>query len=439
MTTGLDMQFDVGLAQRLSPALVAFTQLLALSPAELEAAVEAELAANPALDRADSRGCRRCGLPSHHALCRRCGSGGVTAPDDGIMRLACTQTVAERLLHDAAPMLAEADRSIAEHVAGSLDRHGFLTASPEEIAGTLGLPPVRVREVLGKLQRAWPVGVAARDVRECLLAQLDALDAEGDGDPLARTIVDHHLPELARGAYGRIAAETGASRESVLRARDAIRRRLHPYPAIEADHPAPVRAPVAPDIAFHISEDDPEAIAVVLVEPLRVRPVVNPLWAELANGEGALGSTARAQVRARVRDAEAFIRRLERRWDTSVLVGRAIAERQRAYIQTADPRRLGPLTRAEVAAAVGLHESTVSRAVAGRHALLPTGRVVSMATFFRREAGVQAVLRDLVAHERRPYTDAELAGRLAALGHHVARRTVAKYRDRLGILPAPLR
>ena len=434
------MQVDPGLAQRLSPALVAFAQLLALSPAQLEAAVEAEVASNPALERAEARACPGCGLPLPGPDCRACRQRGEAPSEDRLARFPAGPGLGERLLRDAAPVLADGDGAVAEYIVGSLDDRGFLTEPPEDIARALGQPPARVRDVLGVLREAWPVGVGTRDVRECLLAQFDALEAAGEAHPLARAIVAGHLLQLARGAYGEIAAEIGATRTDVLAARDVIRCRLQPYPALDADGPRAGRAAVAPDFGFLAFDDDPESLDVVLFEPLRIRAVISPLWAALARGQGAaLGPGERERVQARVRSARAFLDRLEERWRATLSVARLVAERQHAYIRSGDQRALHPLTRAEVASALGVHESTVGRAVAGRHVLLPSGRVVPFALFFRPSLRLQAALAEIVAHEARPLSDAELAGRLYALGFRVARRTVAKHRDRLGILPVGLR
>jgi RNA polymerase sigma-54 factor len=114
------------------------------------------------------------------------------------------------------------------------------------------------------------------------------------------------------------------------------------------------------------------------------------------------------------------------------------AREQRAFVLHG-PAALLPLTRAQVATAIGVHESTVSRAVAGRSALLPCGRVVELKAFFCASLCAHEALRELVAREQRPLSDDELAAALSAGGHPVARRTVAKYRSVLGIPPSARR
>jgi RNA polymerase sigma-54 factor len=115
-----------------------------------------------------------------------------------------------------------------------------------------------------------------------------------------------------------------------------------------------------------------------------------------------------------------------------------VATQQRAFILGGDGD-LRPLTRAQIAKALGVHESTISRAVAGKSAALPNGRIVPLAKFFDRSLSVRDRVRVLVEAETRPMTDDDIAGALASQGIHVARRTVAKYRNMLGILPANVR
>jgi len=145
-----------------------------------------------------------------------------------------------------------------------------------------------------------------------------------------------------------------------------------------------------------------------------------------------------SQVRALIRRADGFLAQLERRWHTLRRIGAYLADRQRDFLQRG-PSSMAALTRAETARALGVSESTVSRAVAGKFALLPGGAVVPLADFFDCSLQVRTELRAIITGEERPLSDSELAELLRRRGYSIARRTVAKYRDRLGILPAGLR
>jgi RNA polymerase sigma-54 factor len=407
-----DLGLEAGLAQRQSPALMAFAHTLALSPAEVDEAVAAEIDANPALERVDSAR-----------------TGGARTPC-----LPAPRPFREGLAIDAVAALAPADHAVAEAIVGSLDDRGLLDSSHEEVARVARVPERRVAAVLRALRDVWPPGVGARSARECLLWQIETLEERGEAGGLVRALVTEHLDLLARGAYAEIAGRTGATRAEVVAARDLIRERLRPFPALQLDDAG--RDAVRPDVVFAIREG---RVTAELVEPRRVRLRIDPLWSALAHGERGVGAQEQAAAQARVERARTFLARLEQRWTTMLAVARRVAERQEAAIRCDDPRCQRPLTRAELAGDLGVHESTVSRAVAGRHALLPSRRLVALSEFFVTSRSVRAVLGDLVAGEQRPLSDAELRERLAQRGFVLARRTVAKHRERLGILPAGLR
>ncbi len=146
----------------------------------------------------------------------------------------------------------------------------------------------------------------------------------------------------------------------------------------------------------------------------------------------------REHVRVYVSRAQAFRARIQQRWRTLERVAAAAVERQKEFLRGA-AAPLVPLTRADLAADLGIHESTVCRAVARKAIALPSGRVVPFATLFDASLPVSSALRDLIAREEHALSDAELARRLQRRGFHVARRTVAKYRRRIGVANSAVR
>jgi len=425
------------LTVRPSPALVAATALLGLPSLELERAVERELDENPALERVEGAACAGCGRPLAGAGCRSCDrprplsappAGGAGGPDG----TACEPTAAEALLREVGPLLGPGDRPVALYLLGSLDARGFLDTTVEEAAAALAVEPGRVAAVLGHLQAAGPAGAAARDLRECLLLQLDRCPDGGPAAALARRVVAEHLALLGRGQHGELARRLGVARADVLAARDFIRARLHPAPGL-ALGPATPALPLLPDIAVR---ERGRGFEVELVERERFRLVVSPAYEQAAAVP--LPPHQREAVRRQLLAAREFIDRLERRWRTMASVAEVAVARQREFVRRG-VRHLVPLTRAEVAASLGVHESTVSRAVAGRNVLLPSGRIIPFAGFFDRSGAPQDALAGLLASEERPRSDAELAEELGRLGFALARRTVAKYRERLGVLPSAQR
>jgi RNA polymerase sigma-54 factor len=418
---------------RASPELIAYAGLLALPAIELEQAVEQELALNPALERIDARVCPFCGEALAGARCLLCAWPRRLAPFEPPRDAApaADPSPADALLSDVRPFVADADAPILDHLVGSLDERGFLDAGPEEVAARLEVPRAHVDTLLGVLRQHGPPGFAATSLQECLLLQLDRID----GEPrvaLAREVVAGHLERLASGRWHAIAEALGVSRDEVAATAEFIRTRLRPSASLDIPEHAATVPPALPDVIVREREDGSGDLAIELVEPRRLRVVVAPAYIE-ADGRR-LDAETRAQIEEQLAQARAFVHRLDRRWRTMRAVAEAVVARQREFVLHG-PRFIAPLTRAEVAAELGVHESTVSRATTGRYVLLPSRRVVPFSCFFDAAQGPCAAISQLVAEEESPRSDADLAAELAQLGFAVARRTVAKYRDRLGIPP----
>lgn len=212
-------------------------------------------------------------------------------------------------------------------------------------------------------------------------------------------------------------------------ARDFIRTRLRPWAAL--DDPAPAVTVAATDLVVRFAGDGTDELEVEIVGDPASRLRVDPLWARLAEGP-VLPAPQRRTVREHARQARSFLAALQERADTLRRIAGYAAGRQRRYLREGAAAHL-PLTRAEVADALNLHESTVSRAVSGKRLRLPDGRVVPFSALFGATGSVHTVLKAVIAAEQRPLSDADLAAELHRRGHPVARRTVAKYRRELGI------
>jgi RNA polymerase sigma-54 factor len=427
------------LAMRPSRVLVAAMELLALTTLEVEQLVDRELAVNPALERREPSRCPLCGAELTGERCAACVPERYhAAPSSPELGLQAEPTLAETLRTEVHLQLAPRDHPIAEYVPGCLDEHGFIDGAVDDVAGTLGVERDRVAAVVQAIQLAGPPGVGARDVRECLLLQLAADSAcDARQRDLAREIVAHNFDALGRGRYGAIARELHVERREVLAARDLIRARLRPYPTLPAPEAWTRSQPiVAPEIVVHERGGRRGAFSVELLEPRRLGLVISPSYERV--DRATLAPDERAQLEAHVTRARSFVHRLDRRWMTIQAVAELIVERQSEFLLRG-PRALEPMTRGQVAESLGFHESTVSRAVAGRHALLPSRRVVALAAFFDAAAGPRDALAHVVWAESRALSDSELAVELGRAGFPIARRTVAKYRDQLGIPAQSLR
>jgi RNA polymerase sigma-54 factor len=407
---------------RPSAALVAYAQLLSVTAHDMEQLVERELGDNPALERAE---------PAPGAAL----PGTVVAPVQNDP--ADEPGLLAELARDARATLPRSDHAALDLLLGSIDDRGFLTVDLAAITRAVGSSAERVEALHALVRQLAPVGFASRDVRECLDVQLQLLDADPQLVALARRLVAGSLADLAAGRYGTLARQLGVDRALVVAARDLIRRRLRPFPVLDGPLRAGGPAPRAdPDVIIALSADDPAELRIELSEERHLALRVSPAYDAL--DDTAVATQDRTQALQRVQSARTFVRRLHQRWSTMRRIVAYTVSEQRAFVLEG-PAALRPLTRAQVAAALGLHESTVSRAVAGRSALLPCGRVVELKAFYTASLCAQEALRELIAREPRPLSDDELAAMLSAGGHRVARRTVAKYRSLLDIPPSSRR
>ncbi|WP_304454942.1 hypothetical protein [Nocardiopsis sp. YSL2] len=424
------------LEPRCTPEQVAYARLLSLGGAAFESAVAAELDTNPALDRQDAA-CPVCGGVVRGPCCApapryRDGDLGTDRSTGSCEHVPGALPLAEALLRDLAPLVPGHDLPVARYVLAALDEHGILDGTPAEAAEALGVDVGRVEGVVRALRGVTCPGTAASSLREHLLLDLDSLE-DTPLTRLARALVGEAGGALARGGAAAAARALGAEPDDVAAACDLVREHLHPYPVLDADrdHTAPV-VYTAPDVVLSADEG---RVAARVVEADRVLLRVDERFERLAGAPVTPGEALRA--RAAVERARLFLDRVARRWWTMRAVAEAAAAHQRDFVLTGAPMR--PLTRSALADRLGLHESTVGRAVRDRAVRLPSGRTVPFADFFPTAPGLRETLRTIVADEEHPLTDAELAAELERRGHRVARRTVVKYRAQLDIACASRR
>lgn len=460
------------LAQRISPRLIQANHVLELSSMELQTYLQQELQENPALDMTEAMNCPQCGSLMVDGVCHLCARAQNTAsaepasfdPSESYMDggtwtvqgardddfdplslVAAQMTLSERLLADLVPALSRTtDESIAEYLIGNLDDSGFLRCSVSEVCAVLGAPRADVEEVLSRLQALEPVGIGARDLRECLLIQLTYLASQGHSNPVALAMVRDHFAELGEHKYGRIAQALGVSQEEIAEAAHFIREKLNPFPAQQAGvrpRSAPTEIPryMLPDVIIREGQD---GLEVDVVESrrfvLRISLSYQEMWHQVQSKPADFTEKDREHIRHYISRAKMFMANLNQRRQTMQKIGDFLAEHQKEFLLHG-VRHLEPLTRAMVAQYTGMHESTVSRATAGKYVMIPSGKVIPFSDFFTPALNVKDVIKELVEREETPLTDQEIVERLDDQGYHIARRTVAKYRDQLGILPSSLR
>ena len=336
--------------------------------------------------------------------------------------------------------LNEEQRVIAELLIGNIDDYGQLKATIEELAGAANLPAEKISEVLKVIHSFDPPGVGARDLRECLMLQLER---SGQQETLEYLIIRDFMDALGKRRMPEIARGTGRSVEEVQMALARIGQ-LEPRPGrifLNA-----VEQYVAPEVFVTRAGDD---FAVTTndeqIPHLRISNVYKDLMSQ-----GGDNAEVREYIREKIRTGKFFIKSLQQRQQTIANIGREIVKRQREFMDKG-VAHLKPMTMAQVAEVVGVHETTVSRAVSGKFIETPQG-VFEMKYFFT--AGLQtasgtdvsnASVKDMVAeifkneNPAKPLSDQEAVKMLTDKGINIARRTIAKYRDELGILPSNLR
>ena len=336
--------------------------------------------------------------------------------------------------------LSEEDRALAETIIGNIDDYGYLKTSVEDLASTTGLEPARVLETLKVVQTFDPAGVGARDLQECLLIQLERT---GQQETLEYRIVKDFMEALGKRRIPEIARGTGVEVDEVQDALENIAR-LEPRPgrAFLPDNDQYV----LPEVFVHRSGDD--YVVTTNNEHIPHLRISNTYKDLMSQGENS--SEVRNYIREKIRAGKFLIKSLHQRQQTILNIAKEIVKRQREFMEKG-VSCLKPLTMVQVAEVVGVHETTVSRAVSGKYIDTPQG-IFEMKYFFT--AGIQTAsgdgmsntsVKDMIAEifkqedASKPLSDQEVVKMLKEKGIVIARRTVAKYRTELNILPSNLR
>lgn len=326
------------------------------------------------------------------------------------------------------------------HLVGSLDDRGFLTQSAPDVALQTGLPLDAVQEAVRQLKTFEPAGIGAADLAECLLLQLAV---KGRSDSLAARIIREHFALLTRRRIPEIARKLGVHTDDVQEAIEEI----------GALDPAPGRRfaednnrVVVPDVTV---EKDGDEWKIHLNSDYIPRLRISSTYKDLI-AKGSLSKQERDYLRERIRSGKFLINSIDQRQQTIERITREIIKVQLEFFEEG-VSKLRPLTMTQIADVVGVHETTVSRAIANKYVKTPHG-VFEFKFFFtpgyQSESGaavsntsVKDMINDLVAGEdrSRPLSDQEIVVKLEEKGIKIARRTVAKYREELGLLPSNLR
>jgi RNA polymerase sigma-54 factor len=337
--------------------------------------------------------------------------------------------------------LEERERQVAELIVGNIDDRGYLQSGLQELAFSTGIPIEELEPALKVVQTFHPPGVGARDLRECLMLQLER---GGLKDSLEYRILADHMESLGKRRFPDIARHLGISAAEAQRLAGNIAR-LDPRPGgvYESDDSQYVVAEVSV-----VMGDDGEFTVTVNDENLPRLRISNQYKDLLSQAE--TSGEVREYIREKIKAGKFLIKSIHQRQTTILSIAKEIVARQKDFM-IHGVTRLKPLTMVQVAEIVGVHETTVSRAVSGKYMQTPQG-LFEMKYFFTSgvatsegnsvsNTSVKNTLLELVSNESKssPLSDEDLVNRLRERGIVIARRTVAKYRAELNILPSHLR
>ncbi len=330
----------------------------------------------------------------------------------------------------------EVERLVATELIGNLDDDGYLKATLEEIAAAVGAEMPMVERALKKLQDFDPTGVASRTLQECLLKQIEVL---GMGGSLVDKILRRHIDLLENRKYPAIARELGVSLDDVLGAAKIISR-LDPRPGSPFNQEEVHY--ISPDIFVHKVGDE---YMVVLNDEGLPNLRINSFYRNaLIAGPGAIDQKAGEYIQEKLRGAVWLIKSIHQRQRTIYRVTKSIVKFQKDFLDRG-VQYLKPLVLRDVAEDIEMHESTISRVTTNKYVQTPQG-LFELKYFFNSgisttegesiaSESVKSKIREIVGREnlRKPFSDQKIVEILRQHGIEIARRTVTKYREMLGI------
>jgi RNA polymerase sigma-54 factor len=351
------------------------------------------------------------------------------------------ESLQEHLLQQISTLqLSEDDRMLVEFLIGSIDERGYLIGSLDELVEMTGISLEHAEHLLHQVQGMDPAGIGARDLAECLVLQME--DPEGE-QKIAATLITEHTQELADRDVAFMADELGVTEEEVEQAIDTITG-LDPTPGTQFGG-RPIEY-VTPDVTVY--ENEGKLVVEVNDQPIPRLRISTAFKALLS--QKTLTADDKSYIREKMRSASFLIQGIGQRQETLNRVTEEILRVQKDFF-TSEEGTLRPLTMAKVASVIGVHETTVSRALASKYIRTPRG-IFEMKHFFQSgylchdgtsitPDTVKTKIKKLITREDEtaPLTDLDIVEALQKDGLNLARRTVAKYRDEMGILASKQR
>ena len=449
----------------MTPDLIQAIRILQYSNLELEEYVQEELLTNPVMELVNDR-IRPYSFPYSSNLAKRADEEDLAEFMKERYQAEKKETLTEHLIFqletsDISSCIKEAGRYIID----ALDDNGYLTMDIEEIAACLKMDLKKVEKALTIIQTFDPLGVGARKLEECLLIQLDEIMCEAgltcedisllEDYRVADEIIRHHLEDLGDNRLALIGKSLGIEIEKVQEIGDIIRT-LEPRPGRAFDNGEEIRY-IVPDLKVEKSEG---CYKVSLIDDNSPQLMVSSYYKSLQK-EMAADKELADYLNKKLNSAIWLIRSIEQRKETILKVADAVVKYQQEFFEEG-PKKLRTLTLKQIAEEVDIHESTVSRSTNGKYIDSPLG-VFELKYFFKSgvsrcacqgkgeeegaevggisSMGVKSFISELIEEEdpKFPLSDQEMACRLKDKGIDISRRTIAKYRDEMGILSSSKR
>jgi RNA polymerase sigma-54 factor len=440
--------------------------LLSLTLDELNQQVEKELASNPALELIEERRCPMCHrLLPEHGKCPVCSQPKDLTTEEPVVFISPREDLFSReynpdaesmdepnsveveelpayVLRQIASDLAPENRQIAAYMLTHLNEDGLLDCNLVEVAAYFHVLISKIQEIQALIQHADPIGVGSINSSEALLVQLEVLEETNPIPEIAKILVKEHLEQLSRHQFAEIAKKVNVSVKEIERVNHFIGENLNPFPG--RSHWGDSRLPDKGDLDVYrhpdiiistLERENHQVLSIELLMPTCGTLRVNPVYREAIHETK---DETKVEMKNDLEKASLFVKCIQQRNNTMRQLMSKIASMQKDFILHGE-RQLKPVTRAKFAREMGVHESTISRAVANKSVQLPNRRIIPLSMFFDRSLNVRTVLKDIIDNEKHALSDFELVDLLKSQGFAVARRTVAKYRSMEGILPAHLR
>lgn len=411
-------------SQLLSQKQLQSLQILAMDNLELETFLQAEYLENPMMEH--------CGAD----MGSRSENGPIQpADEDGKWNQRTEDEKDLRAYLKSQLQLGSEDRKsvkVKEYLIDCIEDTGYFTMAPEEAAKECGEPVEMVRRCLDELRQLEPTGVFSASLKDCLLRQLESL---GIDNPELNRIIEEHLEDIAGGNIGHISRSMGISTAQV-RKYILMIEQLKPRPAAGFDH-HPTEY-IIPDIILR-KEHDWE---VVLNDSWMGNYYINDYYLKLMSQTS--DEELRDYFRKKAGRAKLILQNVEQRRDTLLRITGVILDRQKSFFEGTGS--LVPMTMSDVARQIGMHTSTVSRAVKGKYLQYPKETVLMKTLFSQGITGterageissreIKAMIKEWISKENRkkPYSDQKIKEMLEKEGISISRRAVAKYREEMGI------